>query len=99
MEVRKIVGNKIKYYRLIIIFLFVVIFLSLYTVNYNSKIRYKQHKTFTVYIVKQGDCLIKIAENYDSWDKYNLIEEIKYYNNIGEAIFPGEQLKIPVEVP
>ncbi|MDT8718288.1 LysM peptidoglycan-binding domain-containing protein [Clostridium sp. 19966] len=81
--------------KIVLVLLFIVVSYTTFSKNTTSKKVYsiKQSK---IYTVKKGDTLSEIAQKYKGNEKLtNMINEIKYLNNINDEIYPGEELEIP----
>lgn len=59
----------------------------------------KSTKSNVEYIVKKGDSVSSIAENFkpEYFKTSNFVVRIQVKNNVNECIYPGQKLIIPVE--
>jgi len=55
---------------------------------------------YKIVVVKRGDCLWNIARKHcPNRDVREVINEMYKLNNIGKYIYPGQELKVPVDNP
>lgn len=75
---------------LTLLLLFIIsIFVALYTKN--NKISY------TSYVVQSGDTLSSISHSIEPDKDWRILsDKIRYYNNIGPEIYPGQVIKVPI---
>lgn len=87
---------KIKRVRLILV-LFISIVLIGFSITSFQSVSAANQDDFIIVIVKDGDTLWNIAQNYTNGkDIRKTIYEIERINNIKKSIiYPGQQLKIP----
>lgn len=97
MKKRRSINYKRGFTKIGVMFIFTLILT--FGINYFSTSANTVNTTqFIKITVKSGDSLWLLADRYDNnkIDLRKLIHQIKQINGIGDTIYPGQELKIPV---